>query len=40
MITAPEAEWHHFLGEALVFAGVFGAFIISIGALRRDHGRR
>jgi len=40
MVTAPEAEWHHFLGEALVFAGVIGAVLISIGALRRDRGRR
>jgi ubiquinone biosynthesis protein len=40
MIMAPEVEWHHFLGELLVFAGVVGAIIISIGALRRDRGRR
>jgi ubiquinone biosynthesis protein len=40
MITTPEVEWHHFLGEVLVFAGVLGTIIISIGALRRDHGRR
>ena len=40
MITAPEAEWHHFLGELLVFAGVLGTIVITIGALRRDRGRR
>jgi ubiquinone biosynthesis protein len=40
MITAPEALWHHILGEILVFAGVLGAIIISVGALRRDRGRR
>jgi len=40
MVTAPEAEWHHFLGEALVLAGVIGATLISIGAVRRDRGRR
>jgi ubiquinone biosynthesis protein len=39
MITAPEIEWHHFLGEVLVSAGVFGAINITIGALRRDRGR-
>jgi ubiquinone biosynthesis protein len=40
MITAPEAAWHHVLGEVLVFAGVLGAISITIGALRRDRGRR
>jgi ubiquinone biosynthesis protein len=40
MITTPEVAWHHYLGEILVFAGVLGAIIITIGALRRDHGRR
>jgi ubiquinone biosynthesis protein len=40
MITAPEAEWHHVLGEVLVFAGVLGAISITFGALRRDRGRR
>jgi ubiquinone biosynthesis protein len=39
MVTAPEAEWHHFLGEALVIAGVFGTFMITIGTFRRDRGR-
>jgi ubiquinone biosynthesis protein len=40
MITTPEVAWHHLLGEILVFAGVLGTFIITVGALRRDHGRR
>ncbi|MBK5276656.1 MAG: AarF/ABC1/UbiB kinase family protein [Desulfuromonadales bacterium] len=39
LISAPDGGWHHFLGELLVFAGVFGTFIISAGALRRDRGR-
>jgi ubiquinone biosynthesis protein len=39
MISAPEIEWHHLLGELLVFAGVLGAFFITVGALRRDRGR-
>jgi ubiquinone biosynthesis protein len=39
MITAPEAEWHHVLGEILIAAGVLGAFIITIGTMRRDRGR-
>jgi ubiquinone biosynthesis protein len=39
MITTPEAEWHHFLGEILVFAGVIGAALITFGSLRRDQGR-
>jgi hypothetical protein len=40
MIDTPESGWHHLLGELLVSAGVFGAVIITIGAVRRDRGRR
>jgi ubiquinone biosynthesis protein len=40
MINTPEGGWHHLLGELLVSAGVFGAVIITIGAVRRDRGRR
>jgi ubiquinone biosynthesis protein len=40
MIDTPEGGWHHLLGELLVSAGVFGAVIITIGAVRRDRGRR
>ena len=39
MINTPQGGWHNFLGELLIFAGVFGTAVISIGAMRRDQGR-
>ena len=39
MVVTPEIGWHHVLGEMLIGAGVLGTVLISIGALRRDHGR-
>jgi ubiquinone biosynthesis protein len=40
LVNAPLPGWHHFLGETMVYVGIFGTLIISIGALRRDRGRR
>lgn len=40
MVAAPrDAGWHHNAGQAMVIAGVFGTFLVSISVLRRDHGR-
>jgi ubiquinone biosynthesis protein len=40
MIVTPETGWHRILGELLISAGVLGTFFITIGAVRRDKGRR
>jgi len=36
---APMPGWHHILGEAMVFAGIFGTIIVWVGAWRQDQGR-
>ena len=40
LAIAPLAGWHHILGETMIIAGIFGTFLVCIGALRRDRGRR
>jgi ubiquinone biosynthesis protein len=40
LVDAPLAGWHHYLGEAMVYVGIFGALLVSFGAWRRDRGRR
>ena len=39
LVNAQLPGWHHTLGETMVYAGIFGTFIVWIGALRRDQGR-
>jgi ubiquinone biosynthesis protein len=39
MVSAPQAGWHHSMGEAMVVAGVCGTVAVWIGALRHDKGR-
>jgi ubiquinone biosynthesis protein len=39
LVNAPLPGWHHYLGETMVVAGIFGTLIVSIGVLRRDRGR-
>lgn len=39
LVNAPLPGWHHILGETMVYTGIFGTFIVWIGALRRDQGR-
>ena len=39
LVNAPLPGWHHILGELMVYIGIFGTLIISIGVLRRDQGR-
>jgi ubiquinone biosynthesis protein len=38
-LAPPLGALHHFLGEAMVIAGVFGTLLVSIGIVRRDRGR-
>ncbi|MBI5103265.1 MAG: AarF/ABC1/UbiB kinase family protein [Nitrospirae bacterium] len=40
LVIAPTGGWHQILGEAMIISGVFGTLVISIGAFRRDRGRR
>jgi ubiquinone biosynthesis protein len=40
LVNAPLPGWHHFLGESMVYIGIFGTIFITIGAVRRDRGRR
>lgn len=40
LVIAPQAGWHHMLGEAMIIAGILGTLLIYIGALRHDRGRR
>ena len=40
LVLAPLGGWHHFLGDSMVVIGIVGIVVISIGALRRDRGRR
>ncbi len=39
VMSASLGGYHHFLGEAMVVAGVFGTLIAWIGTVSRDHGR-
>jgi len=39
LVNAPLPGWHHYLGETMVIAGVFGTLIVLFGVLRRDRGR-
>jgi len=40
LVLAPIGGWHHTLGESMVVIGIIGIVMISVGALRRDRGRR
>lgn len=40
LVLAPSGGWHHTLGESMVVIGIIGIVMISVGALRRDRGRR
>jgi ubiquinone biosynthesis protein len=40
LVITPLEGWHHYLGEALVYTGIVGTIMVSVGALRRDRGRR
>jgi ubiquinone biosynthesis protein len=39
LVNASLPGWHHILGEAMVYAGIFGTLIVWVGALRQDQGR-
>ncbi len=39
ILAAPEGAWHHFFGEVMVIAGIFGTLLVCMGLLRRDRGR-
>jgi ubiquinone biosynthesis protein len=39
LVDAPLEGWHHYLGEAMVYVGILGALLASVGAWRRDSGR-
>jgi len=39
LMNTPQPGWHHTLGETMVYAGIFGTFIVWAGALRPDQGR-
>jgi ubiquinone biosynthesis protein len=40
MLTiASMGGYHHIIGEVLVVAGILGTIVVSIGAVKRDHGR-
>lgn len=40
LVLTPLGGWHHTLGESMVVIGIIGIVMISVGALRRDRGRR
>jgi ubiquinone biosynthesis protein len=40
LVLAPLGGFHHVLGETMVVVGILGTFVVAIGALRRDNGRR
>ena len=40
LMVAPLGGWHHDLGETMVIAGILGTIFVTIGAVRRDRGRR
>jgi ubiquinone biosynthesis protein len=40
LVNAPrDTGWHHYFGEALVGAGVFGTLLVAIATMRPDRGR-
>jgi len=39
VIAPPETGWHHYFGEALIFAGVIAMCLVGIAAIRGDQGR-
>ncbi|WP_084167737.1 ABC1 kinase family protein [Pelobacter seleniigenes] len=36
LVDAPILGWHHYLGEVIIYVGIFGAFLVAVGAWRRD----
>ena len=40
LVLAPLGGWHHYLGEGMVISGILGTFLVIIGYLRRNRGRR
>jgi ubiquinone biosynthesis protein len=40
LMIAPLGGWHNDLGEVMVLAGIAGTVVVTVGALRRDRGRR
>ena len=41
LVNAPRDDsWHHYYGEAMIAAGVFGTLVVSLSLLHRDRGRR
>ena len=39
LLLRPMRDWHHLLGEAMVFSGIVGIVVAGIRAVRRDYGR-
>jgi ubiquinone biosynthesis protein len=39
LVNASLPGWHHYLGETIVYVGIFGTLIVAIGILRQDRGR-
>ncbi len=39
LVNAALPGWHHILGEAMVYAGIFGTILVWIGTVRQDQGR-
>jgi hypothetical protein len=39
-VLAPLGGWHLILGDVMVFVGIGGTLLMSLGAVRRDRGRR
>jgi ubiquinone biosynthesis protein len=40
LVLAPLGGWHLILGDVMVLVGIGGTLLMSIGAMRRDRGRR
>ncbi|HSN13608.1 MAG TPA: AarF/ABC1/UbiB kinase family protein, partial [Anaeromyxobacteraceae bacterium] len=40
LVLAPLGGWHLILGDVMVFVGMGGTLLMSLGAMRRDRGRR
>jgi ubiquinone biosynthesis protein len=38
-ISSSESDYHHYVGEWMVFAGIVGTILVCIGILKRDQGR-
>lgn len=40
LVAAPlDSGWHHDTGQVMIIAGIIGTLIVSLGILKRDHGR-